>query len=52
MHADSVASVDVGVDGRILSGSDDRTAKIYGCSTCVSDEDLIEQAREQAAIGT
>jgi WD40 repeat protein len=51
MHADSVNAVDVSDDGTIVTASEDRTAKIYGCSTCVSVDELIARAKEHVAIG-
>jgi WD40 repeat protein len=50
MHADAVQSLDIGTDGRIVSASNDRTAKIYGCDTCGSIDEVIERARELAAM--
>ncbi|MDQ5820236.1 MAG: hypothetical protein M3540_02215 [Actinomycetota bacterium] len=36
-HADYVNAVSFSPDGKlILSASDDRTAKLYGCETCES----------------
>jgi WD40 repeat protein len=44
-HGDSVNSVMFTKDGRILSGSDDRTARIYGCVSCGDLESAIELGR-------
>jgi WD40 repeat protein len=50
MHADAVGSLDVTADGRIVSASNDRTAKIYRCETCGSIEQVITRARELVAM--
>jgi WD40 repeat protein len=51
MHSGSVNAVAVSRDGRIVSASEDRTAKVYRCPTCGPDEQLIVRAREHAEIG-
>jgi WD40 repeat protein len=45
MHADYINAIEVSPSGRsILSGSDDLSAKVYGCRTCVSLEQLKGRA--------
>ena len=50
-HGDSVSSVMFTKDGRILSASDDRTARIYGCPSCGDLESAIELGRGLYAEG-
>ncbi len=48
MHGDAVNSVQFHRDGRrILSASDDRTARVYPCATCGGVDDLIRLADER-----
>jgi WD40 repeat protein len=49
VHAGSVNSVAVTAEGRIGSASDDHTAKIYSCPTCVPMDELIDQAERHLA---
>jgi WD40 repeat protein len=46
MHSDVVLGVAVASDGeRVATASDDRTARIYSCSTCEPLDDLVALAR-------
>ncbi|MDQ2984256.1 MAG: hypothetical protein M3R70_10105, partial [Actinomycetota bacterium] len=46
-HADEIPGVAFSPDGRrILSGSTDRTAKLYECVTCAPLDDVIRRARQ------
>jgi WD40 repeat protein len=51
MHSGAVNSVAVSTDGRIVSGGEDVTARIYRCPACGKDEQLIPRARDHAEIG-
>jgi WD40 repeat protein len=50
IHTDSVNSVAVTPDLRIVSGSDDQTAKIYSCDTCVSMREIEEMAERHLRL--
>jgi WD40 repeat protein len=41
IHSDSVTSVAFGPGKRIVSASDDRTARVYQCATCRTDDQLM-----------
>lgn len=44
-HGGAINSVSVADDGRILTASDDGTARVYECSTCGPMDELVERAR-------
>jgi WD40 repeat protein len=50
MHAEFVNSLEFSSDGRILSASDDGTARIYTCQTCVPLHELEKLARARVTV--
>jgi WD40 repeat protein len=46
-HADRIETIAFAPDGQILTASDDHTAKIYRCETCVSLDRLIALAKKR-----
>ena len=50
MHSEAVNTLDMADDGRILSASDDATAKIYKCDTCGAMDGVVMRARAQYKI--
>jgi len=50
VHAGSVSHIDTYVDGRIATASDDGSARVFTCDTCVGIDQVMELARAQAAI--
>jgi WD40 repeat protein len=49
-QTNSINALDTTADGRIVAGSDDRSAKIFTCQICGTAAQVIEQARSQAAV--
>jgi WD40 repeat protein len=49
MHSDLINSIEFGEGAEILTASDDRTAKIYSCSTCGELDDLEQRAKDLVA---
>jgi WD40 repeat protein len=47
MHADYINSAIFTPDGRIVTTSDDRTARMYTCGACVPLDDLLQAAEER-----
>ena len=47
MHADSVNAAEIGPDGRLLTASDDHSAKIFECEICGGLAEVKEQAEDR-----
>ncbi len=50
VHAGAVNSIDTTADGRIATGSDDHSAKVFVCSICGPIDDVVGLARDQMTV--